>query len=210
MTRSSAQPRFLRLLTAFVLAMLAGGASAELPRVQLDTPVGAIVLEIDTEAAPITGAHFLALVDDGVFDAGASFYRVVTLENQPTSPVKIEVIQGGLGSAREPVVPMVAHEDTRQTGLRHTDGALSMARLAPGSASSEFFICVGDQPELDHGGRRNPDGQGFAAFGRVVEGMAVVRAIQGQRTRPAPEGAEDFDGQQLLRPVTISSLRRLP
>lgn len=191
------------------LALLAQGAAAELPRVRMDTTLGEIVVEIDTDAAPITAGHFLMLVEAGAYDDGASFYRTVTLANQPTSPVQIEVIQGGRGRDRGDAVPTVAHETTAATGLRHLDGVISMARLAPGTASSEFFFCIEDQPELDFGGRRNPDGQGFAAFGRVVSGMDVVRAIQSEPTRPRPADGEDFDGQQLLEPVVIERIARI-
>jgi peptidyl-prolyl cis-trans isomerase A (cyclophilin A) len=129
-------------------------------------------------AAPITATNFLRYVDEGRLDS-ANFYRVVTLDNQPDNDVKIEVIQGGLGNrSRDDRLDPIPHETTVTTGLLHTAGAISMARNEPGSASSEFFICVTGQPELDFGGRRNPDGQGFAVFGRVVAGMDVVRAIQ--------------------------------
>ena len=144
-------------------------------------------------------ANFLRYVDEGRYE-GATFYRVVTPANQPDDDVRIEVIQGGFGfreDARR--LPPIAHETTAQTGLRHRDGTISMARAAPGTASSEFFICLGDQPELDYGGRRNPDGQGFAAFGQVTAGMDVVRRIQGE---PAP-------GQLLMAPVPILAIERM-
>jgi peptidyl-prolyl cis-trans isomerase A (cyclophilin A) len=167
--------------------------------VLIETEVGDIVVEVFVDAAPATAANFLRYVDEGRF-AGAFFYRVVTLANQPDDSVKIEVIQGGLGfDEHESPLPLIPHETTAETGVLHTDGAISMARNEPGSASSEFFICVGDQPELDFGGRRNPDGQGFAAFGRVVDGMEVVRAIQRQ---PA-------DGQMLLEVVRVLKMQRL-
>ncbi len=125
---------------------------------------------------------------------------MVTLGNQPDDSIRIEVIQGGLGfQESEDRLPPISHETTAETGILHTDGTISMARNAPGSASSEFFICIGDQPELDFGGRRNPDGQGFAAFGRVIDGMDVVRAIQGQ---PA-------DRQMLRDVVRIVSVQRV-
>ena len=202
-----------RLAVLLLLALCAVTATAmgegDAPRIRIDTDLGAIVVELDPVAAPVTANHFLALVDAAVFDDGASFYRVVRLDNQPTSPVLIEVIQGGLGSgAAEAAIDPVPHETTATTGLLHVDGAISMARSAPGTASSEFFICVGDQPELDFGGRRNPDGQGFAAFGRVVEGMDVVRAIQAGTTAPPPEGGDDFSGQQLAEPVAIDRIAR--
>ena len=162
-------------------------------RVVLQTERGAIELELDAARAPLTVRNFLAYVDAGLYDGGM-FHRTVKPDNQPNSAVKIEVIQGGAALAREAgFFPPIPLERTRVTGLRHLDGTLSMARDAPDSAQADFFICIGAQPELDFGGKRNPDGQGFAAFGRVVKGMDVVRAIQ-----QAPAG-----GQQLTPPVRI-------
>ena len=166
-------------------------------RVIMETELGNMEIEIYTAAAPITTAIFLRHVDENLFQ-GASFYRVVRLDNQPDNDVKIEVIQGGLWPEESPL-PAIVHETTAQTKLRHLDGVISMARLEPGSATSEIFICVGDQPELDFGGRRNPDGQGFAAFGRVVSSMELVRLIQ---QLPA-------DGQTLNEPVRITAVKRL-
>jgi peptidyl-prolyl cis-trans isomerase A (cyclophilin A) len=166
---------------ALVLASMSLGKSqAANPSVVIKTDFGDIKVEIYERQAPVTGANFLRYVDAGLFK-GASFYRVVKLENQPSNEVKIEVIQGGLQFSKDKKpFPPITHETTDKTGLLHKDGTISMARLAPGSADSEFFICVGDQPELDFGGKRNPDGQGFAAFGRVIEGLDVVRKIQQQ------------------------------
>lgn len=196
---SIARPLSAVLAGLFALAVTGPAAGVGvLPRLALTTELGEIVLEIDIASAPATAANFLAYVDRGLFE-GARFYRVVRLDNQPDNEVRIEVIQGGLGfDAQAPLAP-IRHETTEETGLAHRDGTLSMARLEPGTASSEFFICVGDQPELDFGGKRNPDGQGFAAFGRVVHGMAVVRAIQNRAA----------DGQMLVRPVAIQSIRRV-
>jgi peptidyl-prolyl cis-trans isomerase A (cyclophilin A) len=174
----------------------------ELPRrrvpIAIETPLGEIAIEIDAGAAPVTAANFLAYVDGGHYDGGA-FRRTVTMDNQPDNDVKIEVIQGGIDpdKPREGARP-VPLERTSVTGLRHVDGAVSMARRAPDSAHADFFVCVGDQPELDFGGRRNPDGQGFAAFGRVTAGMEVVRAIQ----------RSPRDGQRLTPPVPIVRIRR--
>ncbi|MCU0243173.1 MAG: peptidylprolyl isomerase [Acidobacteria bacterium] len=184
---------------SFLLACLAALALAAPPnpRVVVATEKGDIVVEIDLARAPVTAANFLRYVDAGLYD-GSTFHRTVTLANQPGNAVKIEVIQGGqLDEDRE--FPPIAHETTRTTGLRHLDGTISMARSAPGTATSSFFFCVGGQPELDFGGRRNPDGQGFAAFGRVVSGADVVRAIQ----------ALPAEGQALTPPVRILSVRRL-
>lgn len=166
-------------------------------RVVLETAMGEIELELDAKRAPGTVANFLRYVDAGKYDGGR-FHRTVRMDNQPQSPVKIEVIQGGAAPGVEPFPP-IALERTSVTGLKHRDGAVSMARFAPDSAAVDFFICIGDQPELDFGGRRNPDGQGFAAFGRVVKGMDVVRKIQ-----RAP-----FENQRLTPPVEIRRVRRV-
>jgi len=153
---------------------------AQNPHVLIQTELGDITVEIYEKEAPITAGNFLKYVDDGLFK-NATFYRIVTMENQPDNDIKIEVIQGGLGYTEgRKTLPPIEHETTEKTGIRHEDGFISMARLQPGTASSEFFICVGDQPDLDFGGKRNPDGQGFAAFGKVVGGMDVVRKIHRQ------------------------------
>ncbi len=147
------------------------------PVVTIKTELGDITLEIYLDKAPVTAANFLQYVHKHRF-AGAEFYRVVKADNQPLSPIKIAVIQGGLNEENPtPNLPAISHETTAQTGIHHLDGTISMARDKPGSASSEFFICVGDQPELDFGGKRNPDGQGFAAFGKVTAGMETVHRI---------------------------------
>ena len=185
----------MRTVTALIFLVLPvlTGCGKKYPQVVMHTAYGDIVVEIFEDKAPVTAANFLKYVDEGRF-RDALFYRVVTPDNQPHNKVKIEVIQGGLlREDHADMLPPIPHETTRETGLQHLDGTISMARDAPGTASSEFFICVGDQPELDYGGRRNPDGQGFAAFGRVIKGMDVVRKIQ-----HLPE-----KGQMLLEPVKI-------
>lgn len=152
------------------------------PRVLLQTEVGDVLLELYPQQAPITVRNFLRYIEEDRFQ-GATFYRVVRMENQPNNEFKIEVIQGGLKEDEHPLnLPPIPHETTQQTGILHTNGTLSMARNEPGTAASDFFICIGDQPELDFGGRRNPDGQGFAAFGKVIAGMDVVHQIH---TSPA-------------------------
>jgi len=135
-------------------------------------------------------------VDEHFYD-DSSFYRTVTPGNQPDNTVKIAVIQGGLDkeAGGYPPVPL---ERTSKTGVHHVDGAISMARDGADTATTEFFICVGDQPELDFGGARNRDGQGFAAFGRVVSGMEIVRKIH---ESPANE-------QRLAPPMKILRIRR--
>ena len=147
------------------------------PQISIVTELGTILIELYPEQAPITVNNFLRYVVEGRF-ANTCFYRVVRADNQPNNNIKIDVIQGGLQVDEHPLMlPPIPHESTQQTGLRHEDGTLSMARNDPGTASSEFFICVGDQPELDFGGKRNPDGAGFAAFGKVIAGLDVVQKI---------------------------------
>ncbi|MES2523502.1 MAG: peptidylprolyl isomerase [Gemmatimonadota bacterium] len=173
--------------TAALVAILAA-LPAALPaqtRVVLDTDAGAITVVLFEKEAPVSAANFLRYVTEGRYDNGA-FYRTVTLANQPSNAVKIEVIQGGLDRDGAKRLPPIAHETTDKTGITHTDGTLSMARAGVGSAAGEFFIVIGHQPELDFGGKRNADGQGFAAFGRVVQGMDVVQRIQRMPADSAP------------------------
>lgn len=143
------------------------------------TELGDIRIELYPEKAPITVENFLTYVENGAYTE-SSFFRVCTPENEADREIKIEVIQGG-DVPEHQLLPPIPLETTEMTGLSHTDGVLSMARLEPHSAQSNFFICIGDQFELDFGGRRHPDGQGFAAFGKVVSGMEVVRKIQRQK-----------------------------
>ncbi len=184
----------------FLAVLFAGALCAPAQIVRIETPLGAIDVRLEPSRAPKTVANFLQYVDAGAY-AGGRFHRTVKLDNQPQSPVKIEVIQAGAspveGRKEFPPVPL---ERTRDSGLKHLDGVISMARSSPDSATSDFFICINDQPSLDFGGKRNPDGQGFAAFGRVISGMDVVRRIQQQ---PAVE-------QRLSPPVRIDRIRRLP
>ncbi len=186
------------ILFIWCVFMFCGNGSAQqLPKVEIRTKLGVITAELDTIRAPLTAKNFLMHVEKGTY-TDAVFYRTVRLDNQPNNDVKIEVIQGGLfDDDRIEGVPPIAHETTEITGIKHKDGTLSMARNAPGTASTEFFICVGDQPELDFGGKRNPDGQGFAAFGRVVSGMEVVRTIQKEKDTT----------QYLLEPVKIELMK---
>jgi peptidyl-prolyl cis-trans isomerase A (cyclophilin A) len=192
------------LAVALLLVVLGpspkAAASPATARVLIQTLRGDIVVEVDTARAPTTAANFLRYVDAGLYD-GARFHRTVRAGNQPGAAVTIGVIQAEVNPARVPKgFPPIPLERTSVTGLRHLDGVVSMARDGPDTATSDFFICVGDQPSLDFGGQRNPDGQGFAAFGRVVKGMPVVRRIQGAAA----------DGQHLTPPIVIRSVRRLP
>ena len=172
-------------------------SSSKNPIILIGTPLGNVKVEIFEHEAPITSKNFLRYVDGKLYD-GTSFLRTVKLENQLDSEIKIELISGGVVS-REKGYPLLEHETTQVTGLKHVNGTISMSRGKPGSATSRFFVCVGDQPELNYGGRRNPDGQGFAAFGKVVEGMDVIRMIHKQ----------PFEGQMLKPPIEISSIHRI-
>jgi peptidyl-prolyl cis-trans isomerase A (cyclophilin A) len=194
-------------LSVAVLAIAAVAARGDDPkagdapvRVLIQTEAGDIEVELDAAKAPNTVANFLKYVDGKFYDGGR-FHRTVTPDNQPDNKVKIEVIQAGINPdrAKDGFKP-IKLERTKDTGLKHTDGTISMARSGPDSATSDFFICIGDQPELDFGGKRNPDGQGFAAFGRVVKGMDVVKKIQ-------QSAAEQ---QSLKPPVKIIKAVRQP
>ena len=168
------------------------------PRVLIRTELGTIEVELEAKKAPATVANFLRYVDGKFYDGGV-FHRTVTADNQPKDKVRIQVIQGAANPKREKdAFPPIKLERTNRTGLKHADGAISMARDGPDTATHEFFLCVGAQPSLDFGGKRNPDGQGFAAFGRVVKGMGVVKKIQ----------AAPANGQTLTPPVKILSIRR--
>jgi peptidyl-prolyl cis-trans isomerase A (cyclophilin A) len=167
------------LLTFLWIAILAAfSCKSENPRITIYTELGNIIVEIYPDEAPVTAGNFMEYIEDNKFE-NSNFYRTVRMDNQPENDILIEVIQGGLDfSYPERMTASIQHETTEQTGILHKDGVISMARWKPGTASAEFFICIGDQPELDFGGKRNPDGQGFAAFGKVVTGMEVVKRIQ--------------------------------
>jgi peptidyl-prolyl cis-trans isomerase A (cyclophilin A) len=184
----------LQSTAAWLVARPLSAAAASVT-VVLRTSLGDIEIEVDEARAPVTAANFLRYVDGGYYDGGR-FHRTVRLDNQPGKTVLIEVVQAGVNPmpARKGFGP-IPLERTKDTGLRHRDGTVSMARDTPDSATTDFVLCIGDQPELDFGGKRNPDGQGFAAFGRVVKGMDVVRRIQ----------AAPADGQTLTPPVPIVS-----
>ncbi|MCK4678214.1 MAG: peptidylprolyl isomerase [Bacteroidales bacterium] len=189
--------RTYHLLLIFLIAATA--CQKKNPVVIINTDMGEIKLELYSDAAPVTVANFLHYVDQNIFDK-ASFYRVVRHDNQ-NNATKIEVVQGGLELAMNvDSLPPIPHESTAQTGILHKDGVISMARYGPGTATSEFFICIGDQPSLDFAGKRNSDGYGFAAFGKVIDGMDVVRKIQTGETKG--------DFQLLVKPVRIKQIYR--
>lgn len=178
-----------------VLAFLHSNAQKTI-HCEIKTSAGILEVELYPEKASQTVANFLKYVDYKLYD-GTAFFRVCTPENEMDRTVRIEVVQGGEVPAQKEFAP-VPIETTNQTGIRHRNGTLSMARDLPNSATSSFFICIGKQPELDFSGKRNPDGLGFAAFGKVVRGMRVVRKIQ----------ARENKDQYLIQPVKIYSVRR--
>ena len=169
---------FLILSLLLFLIDIQSSQKVQNPIIIIETPIGQITAELYRKKAPVTVSNFLSYVNQNRY-GDCHFYRVVHLKNQPNNNIRIEAIQGGLGFDKHPLeLQPIAHETTNITGLLHKNGTISMARLDPGTASSEFFICINDQPELDYDGKRNPDGQGFAAFGQVIKGMQVVKNIQ--------------------------------
>ena len=205
--------QFVRWITAVSLCCVVGCAGSAVrtatgaPRVRLVTELGDIVIELQQARAPRSAASFLRYVDDGGY-SNAAFYRVVSPENDHATPV-IHVIQGGItdigGSTLEPV----PHESTAQSGLRHADGAVSLARAAPGTGSAAaFFISIGAQPALDFGGKRNPDGQGYAVFGQVISGMDVVKAIS--KSDADKDSGDPLVRGQILRTAVRFSASRIP
>lgn len=203
----SRRTALLGVLSWASLPLRARGVRRARPRevhVILTTALGSIEVAVNLSRAPISAGDFLKYVDRGLFD-GRAFYRTVRPDND-NNPVKIDIVQGGFADVRKRLPP-IPHEPTRKTGLRHRDGTISIARRALGTGSAgAFFICIGDQPELDFGGRRNPDRQGFAAFGRVVHGMTVARAIWKSKTAP-PDGG--MGAQMLMPPIEIVSAKRV-
>ncbi|MDE0743085.1 MAG: peptidylprolyl isomerase [Woeseiaceae bacterium] len=194
-------------LTLFLAIFLVNYVSAneeKIINVTLQTTVGTIHIELYSEKAPISVANFLRYADDGYFN-NTSFYRAVRYENDNGSP-KIEVIQGGIGDG-ERAYPMIRHESTNISGLKHLDGTLSMSRGAVDTATSDFFICIGDQSGLDYGASRNSDGLGFAAFGRVTSGMDIVRKIHQMPSDKLTDNSY-VKGQLINNPIIIKTIQR--
>jgi peptidyl-prolyl cis-trans isomerase A (cyclophilin A) len=190
------------MIRAFTAIMILVAAASQAPTPQpnvivvFDTEKGTIEVEVDSMHAPATAANFLKYVDAGFYDGG-SVNRSVRPDNTVRHDVEIQVIQFQIDAARRrEQFPPIPIERTTVTGLRHVDGALSMARSSPDTATASFSIVIGDQPEMNFGGRRNADGQGFAAFGRVTRGMDVVKAIQA-----SPTGSEGPYGTESLTPA---------
>lgn len=184
------------LILTFVLLTIFSDADKVI-HCEIETTLGSIFVELYPDKAPKTVANFLEYVSNNLY-TNSSFFRVCTPQNEADRAIKIEVIQGG-DVPEEKLLPPIAIETTLQTGILHKNGTLSMARDTPNSAQSSFFICINDQPELDYKGKRNPDGQGFAAFGKVTKGMDVVLKIQ----------ALENKDQYLENPVTIRSIKMI-
>ena len=181
-----------------LLGAMASGASPERPIVLIKTELGDIKARIYLDKAPITAGNFMRYVDAELYD-GTVFFRVVTKEvSAPNQAVPIEVVQGGQ-VAETFEYPPIEHETTATTGLKHVNGALSIARAAPGTATSSFSIIINDQPAMDFGGKRNPDGEGFAVFGYVISGMEIAQKIH----------RLPHEGQRLKPPIAILSIRRI-
>jgi peptidyl-prolyl cis-trans isomerase A (cyclophilin A) len=162
-------------------------AGIESTLVEVGTADFSFTVAVLADRAPISGGYFLRDVDEGLLD-GSSIFRIVNLQNQPaTVPAKIEVIQMGLREMNPAIPPALEHEPTGRTGLLHRQGVVSLARFAPGAVYHSFFVCMRDEPALDQGGGRNPDGMGFAAFGFIARGfehLQRVFAAHAEASRP--------------------------
>jgi peptidyl-prolyl cis-trans isomerase A (cyclophilin A) len=184
--------------TAFLAAVLPLHAQgrATVP-IAIETTLGTIEAVLDSAHAPITTVNILRYIDAQAYDS-ATVFRSVRLDNQPNDSVKIEVIQLSVARGRGRGIPPIPLERTSVTGLHHEDGVLSMARSGPDTGTSSFSIVINAQPQMDFGGKRQPDGQGFAVFGRVTRGMDIVRKIQNQPVQ----------AQRLETPVMILRIVR--
>ena len=195
-----------RLIPLFLILVLIGfnctPSGFKSPTIQIKTIFGDIFVELYPDKAPKTVAGFLSSVDSGYFKE-TSFYRVLKKEDQPTNAFKSQIIQGGLWRTdleKQKTIPGIPHETTKETGILHKAGVISLARSEPGSASTEFFICVTDQPVYDYGGEASPEKEklGFSAFGKVVKGFDVVKRIYAQPDM----------GTQFITPIRIFNIVR--
>ncbi len=194
-----------REVLAGAAALVASPALAQAanPKVAITTDHGVITAEIFLDKAPITAGNFLRYVDTRRYD-DSQFYRAVRVPNAPD----LGLIEGGLQNHPEHLLPPVKHEPTTQTGIHNTEGTLSLARFAPGTGQADFSIVVGDGTYLDADPSQPGDNLGFAAFGRVTEGMDVVKAILGLPTDGVARNPT-MKGQILSPPVKIITMRRL-
>ena len=191
----------LYVLVLAVVFSSCSNANYKYPHIVISTKYGDIEAELYADKAPKSVAAFISYIDSGYYK-DAQFYRVLNHDNQAIDAFKAELIQGGIWRNKNKLatsLPGIPHESTKQTGIKHLDGTLSLAREQPGTATTEFFICVGAQPGFDFGGKNNADGQGYAAFGRVVKGMDVVKKIYN-----APDDNTSFDP-----PVMIYNIEKL-
>ena len=196
-----------RCIFSVLIALVAGllpschtPSNPDTPHVIIRTSAGDIEVEVYLRKAPKTAGAFLSYVDSGLYK-NSSFYRVLNEDNQVMGAASSKLIQGGIwktNHSKAVSVPGVPHETTKETHILHTNGVVSLARDKPGTGTTEFFICIGNQPGFDYGGENNPDGQGYAAFGKVVRGMDVVRAIY-----ESPENNQSF-----TPPIPILSISR--
>jgi len=194
---------FLAFAAALAVPKPAAAAEPDVTPVALATPLGRIVIGLETKRAPITAANFLKYVDRRLYD-GASFYRA---SRPPGSAADdFGLVQGGLQNDPKKVLPPIAHESTLKTGLSHVDGTISMGRHAPGSAQADWFICLGDQTYLD-ADPKDPKTPGFAAFGRVTEGMEILKQVLVMPVDPR-KGEGAMKGEMLAKPVPILTARR--
>lgn len=188
---------FIKIKMIFILAVSFAFLSFnDVINCKIETTEGSILIELYPDKAPVTVANFLKYVDAGLYTNG-SFFRVTTPENEASRAIKIEVIQGGKGEGKD--FDPIEIETTEKTGILHENGTISMARGGPNTATNNFFICINAQPELDFAGKRNADGFGFAAFGKVIQGMDIVKKIQ----------SGENENQLLIEPVTIKSITRV-
>lgn len=184
-------------LTCILFANACKKKAYDKPHIEIQTEYGDIEAELYPDKAPETVAAFIKNIDDHLYDYG-TFYRV--LKNEDLSEqYNSGLIQGGIYQSKpelEKKLPGIKHESPKETTLSHTNGTLSMARTEPGTAKSEFFICIGDQTQFDSSRSTNPDGLGYAAFGRIVKGMKVVRKIQGLKN----------NGDDIVYPARIEKI----
>ena len=196
------------LLALIAAASLGAAASPALaqskpnPRVIITTTEGPITLELYADKAPITVANFMKYVDRKLYD-GSTFYRASKPKGQVANDYGS--IQGGLQHDEKKKLPPIAHESTLKTGIKHTDGVISMGRFAPGTAQADWVLCIGDMTYLD----ATATDPGFAAFGRMVDGKPVAMTILGEPTDPNA-GVGAMKGEILVHPVKIISIRRAP
>ncbi|GAB3361894.1 peptidylprolyl isomerase [Arachidicoccus ginsenosidivorans] len=192
-----------RILTGLLFSIILASCGHQYahPHVLIETKYGDIEVEIYPDKAPATCKAFLSYVHQGLYK-NSSFYRVLNSDNQASDAPKAELIQGGIWQTNPDklrTLKGIPHESTKRTGILHKTGTISLAREAPGTANSEFFIVIGDQPGYDSGGANNPDHLGYAAFGRVVRGMDIVMLLYDK-----PESGQSFDP-----PIPIYDIKQL-